>query len=153
LILCFLYLIAGALLSVAVAWGASIASSARVLSTAEMGVLERDDLHLVVQSLRGSYWANERFVAFWDEAAARSTPSHIGREEISQRRVPAWAIASLDSHAAELLPTPGAKGDALAISAIGWPCLCLKGTQTRFVAGRSSSSYKDEGIIRLGSRV
>jgi hypothetical protein len=141
------YVLAGALLSVVVAWTAVALGPNRVLTTANMGAVERDGLHLLIQSSREAGWATVRFLAFPDEAQARWATSHQGREEIATPTVPAWALSSLDSAATRLPPAASTSGATIAVSAIGWPFISLKGVQTRTTTG-----VTNDGIIWLGPR-
>lgn len=143
------YILAGALLSVLIAWTTSELGPNRVLTTANMGTLERDGLHLLVQSAQGAYWKLVRLIAQPDEAQARWLASHGGNEEVATPTVPKWALASMDSNAAQVKPGPAGAGAAVSVLAIGWPFVCLKGVQIRTVAG-GTSSFADEGFIRLG---
>jgi hypothetical protein len=148
-----LYLLSGILLSVAVAWIAPAVGPTHALTTADMAAIERDGLHLAVMSSHGGSWAVLRFITYPDEEQARWSASHGWRDEISTRPIPCWANTSLDANASELRFAPAVLDATLTISAVGWPSLCLKGTQMRLMTNGGPARLSDEGLLRLGNQV
>ena len=128
------YLLGGTVVAIVVAWFLANGMSAQDDVDAATS-LERDGLHLMVQTTRSPWSAYVSFNPYSDRETAERMV--VLMREMALRRhatvgvtdsIPGWALSVLDSYAPELPPPKNTSTSHVAVSAMGWPCLCVKTT-------------------------
>lgn len=148
------YLVCGAVVGVGVSWVVGNIRTAGQDDEEAVGAIERDGLHLLVNTSRGRGTRYVSFAAYADSEKTERFAS-IFREMGARRhvdvgtavQVPGWALSVLDEYAAGLPSAATVPNPTVAVSAVGWPFLSVK---MIFVDVRGASAKGSRGLIRIG---